>query len=78
MTRSIAAIAREISASWPNPYFGAAPYLGAMRSLDSIGDAYGADDGRIIVLYFLSNASTWRGETAKRIKAELKAMLKAA
>jgi hypothetical protein len=49
-----------------------------MRSLDSVRDAYGADDGRTVVLYFLSNASTWRGETAKRIKAELKAMLKAA
>jgi hypothetical protein len=28
------------------------------------------------VLYFLSNASSWRGEVAKAIKAELKAMVK--
>jgi hypothetical protein len=76
--RSLSTIAREISADWRKPYFGAVPYLGAMRSLDSVRDAYGADDGRTVVLYFLSNASTWRGETAKRIKAELKAMLKAA
>jgi len=30
----------------------------------------------MIVRYFLSNATTWRGETARRIKAELKQMLK--
>jgi hypothetical protein len=34
------------------------------------------DSGRSIVAYFLSNASTWRGETAKRIKLELNKMLK--
>ena len=48
------------------------PYLGAMFSLDKITDPYGADSGKSIVLYFLSNATTWRGETAKRVKAELK------
>jgi hypothetical protein len=34
------------------------------------------DGAETIVRYFLSNASTWRGEDAKRIKAELKSMLK--
>ena len=29
----------------------------------------------MIVRYFLSNATTWRGEDARRIKAELKALL---
>jgi hypothetical protein len=33
------------------------------------------DTGKSIVLYFLSNAGTWRGETAKRVKAELKKMV---
>jgi hypothetical protein len=47
-----------------------------MATLDSVNDNYGWDSGKMIVLYFLSNASTWRGETAKRIKAELKAMAK--
>jgi len=28
------------------------------------------------VRYFLSNATTWRGDTARRIKAELKEMLR--
>jgi hypothetical protein len=76
MTRSIAAIAQEISRDWTKPYFGAVPYLQAMYSLDDITDDYGADSGKSIVLYFLSNASTWKGETARRIKAELKAMAK--
>ena len=40
----------------------------------SINDNYGVDSGKSIVLYFLSNASTWRGETAKRIKKELKSL----
>ena len=74
--RSLAAIANDIRRNWANVYFGAVPYLDAMRSLDSVRDTYGADDARGIVLYFLSNATTWRGEHARRIKAELKALLK--
>jgi hypothetical protein len=76
MPRSIASIAQEIRRDWTKPYFGAVPYLQAMYSLDDITDDYGADSGKSIVLYFLSNASTWKGETARRIKAELKAMAK--
>ena len=74
--RSLSVIAREIRATWAKPYFGAVPYLQAMASLESIRDAYGADDARGIVLYFLANATTWRGPDARRIKAELNAMLK--
>ena len=47
-----------------------------MRSLNTIGDSYGYDDGKGIVLYFLSNATSWRGDDARRIKAELKALVK--
>jgi len=75
-TRSLSEIAREIRNDWKPVYFGAVPYLQAMQTLDSIDDDYGMDSAKSIVLYFLSNASTWRGETAKRIKAELKAMCK--
>lgn len=78
MTRSIADIAREIRNDWKKPYFGAVPYLEAMHSLDSVRDNYYYDDGKSIVLYFLANANTWKGETARRVKAELKAMCKAA
>lgn len=75
-TRPLYEIAREIRKDWKNVHFGAKPYLDAMASLDSVNDNYGWDSGKTIVLYFLGNASTWRGETAKRIKTELKAMVK--
>ena len=75
-TRPLHEIAREIRKDWKNVHFGAKPYLDAMATLDSVNDNYGWDSGKTIVLYFLGNASTWRGETAKRIKAELKAMVK--
>ena len=74
--RSLATIAREIRSDWKKPYFGAVPYIQAMLSLDKISDQYGDEDAKGIVMYFLSNASSWRGEKAKAIKAELKAMIK--
>lgn len=74
--RSIREIAAEVDEDWAKVYFGARPYLDAMYSLDSINDNYFLDSGASIVSYFLGNAATWRGETAKRVKAELKAMLK--
>lgn len=33
-------------------------------------------DAKTIVVYFLSNASSFRGPDAKRIKAELKSLIK--
>lgn len=74
--RPLWVIARDIRAHWPKVYFGAVPYLQAMHSLESIADHYGEDSAKSVVLYFLSNASTWRGTDARRIKAELKAMVK--
>lgn len=74
--RSLRTIAYEIRNDWQKPYFGAVRYLLAMVALDSIDDMYGLDSGRSIVLHFLANASTWRGETARRIKKELNAILK--
>jgi hypothetical protein len=74
--RPISNIARDIRNNWPKPYFGAVPYLDAMRSLNSIKDPYYADTGESVVRYFLANATTWRGEKAREIKAELKEILK--
>jgi hypothetical protein len=75
--RPLYEIAREIRKDWgPKVNYAAKPYLDAMGDLDSINDDYGQDSGSSIVAYFLSNATSWRGETAKRIKAELNAMLK--
>ena len=74
--RSLSTIAQEIKRTWPKVYFGAAPYLMAMSTMDTVSDRYGQDPGEDIVRYFLSNATTWRGEDARRIKAELRGMLK--
>ena len=74
--RPLYEIASDIKKDWNNVYFGAVPYLNAMATLTSVDQMYGMDDAKSIVLYFLANASTWRGETARTIKAELKTMCK--
>ncbi len=74
-TRALKAIAADITDNWPKVYFGAVPYLDAMKALTSIDDRYYEDSARSVVRYFLANAGTWRGDDARRIKAELKAML---
>lgn len=73
--RTLRAIAGEIKRTWANIHPTAAPYVGAMRSLEKVTDRYGADSGEYIVRYFLSNARSWTGDDARRIKAELKAMV---
>jgi hypothetical protein len=75
MTRPLCLIAAEIAQDWKKPNYAALPYLRAMRWLHTIEDKYGLDSGRSVVAYFLSNASTWRGPVARRVKAELTAML---
>jgi hypothetical protein len=74
--RPLHIIAAEIKTDWKNVYFGAVPYLDAMATLDSVHQSYYAEDGVTQVIYFLSNATSWRGDTARRVKAELKAMVK--
>ena len=75
--RPIYEIAREIRKDWGAKVSACAkPYLDAMMCLDSIYDSYYFDSAKSVVLYFLCNAGTWRGETAKRIKKELKEMCK--
>jgi len=70
--RPLHVIARDIYQAWPKVNYAAKPYLEAMRDLSSINDRYGYDDARSIVLYFLSNASSFRGDSAKTLKLELK------
>lgn len=74
MTRSIRDIATEIRNDWNNVNYAAKPYLDAMSSLDSVHDSYGVESARTVILYFLSNAGSWRGDTARRVKKELKDM----
>jgi hypothetical protein len=75
-TRPLYEIAREIKKDWQKVYFGAVPYLDAMLTLNKVSDNFYEDSGKSIVLYFLSNASSYRGENAKRIKKELKELCK--
>lgn len=78
--RTICEIANEIYTSWVDKkgeskvWYGAVPYLQAMAMLETTEDMYFSDSAKDIVIYFLSNATTWRGEDARRIKAELKGM----
>ena len=76
MIRPLRDIANEILTDWKKVSYSAKPYLDAMRLMGSIRDNYGFDSGESIVIYFLANAGSWRGETAKRIKKELKEMIK--
>jgi hypothetical protein len=77
--RTISQIAAEISKDWKDSkdgiYFGAVPYLEAMFSLTDAKSKYGMDSASSIVLYFLSNATTYRGAKAKELKAELKKII---
>lgn len=78
MPRPLFEIAAEIRADWSKTksgvWFGAVPYLDAMETLETVDDHYGLDTGKYIVDYFLANAQTWRGEVARRVKKELKAL----
>jgi hypothetical protein len=69
-------VAFAIEKDWVkvSPY--AQPYLDAMKQLDSINDSYYADTAKSVVLYFLANASSYRGESAKPFKAYLKGLVK--
>jgi hypothetical protein len=70
-------IAHIVKKDWGSKiYFAAVPYLDAMNSLDKVTDMYIMDTGRSIVAYFLSNARTWRGETAKAVKKHLNKLIK--
>ena len=74
MSRPIFVIASEIRSDWKKPNYAAVPYLQAMATLGSIRENYYDDSAKSVVLYFLANAGSWRGEVARRIKKELKDM----
>lgn len=73
--RPIHHIYDEIVRDWKNPNYAAVPYLDAMRYLGDMSDSFYSDSAPMVVGYFLSNAGSWRGETARRVKAELRAMI---
>jgi len=53
-------------------FYGAKPYANAMLEIEHVNDRFGNENAKDVVIYFLSNAGTWRGEVAKAVKAELK------
>lgn len=75
--RTFQQIARDVKSTWMNVYFGAAPYLEALLTLDTTDPEalYGIETAGDITRYFLANAQTFRGADARRLKAELKSML---
>ena len=75
--RTFQQIAKDIKSTWLNVYFGAVPYLEAMLELDTTDPdtMYYNDSAENIALYFLANASTFRGSDAKKLKEELKKLI---
>lgn len=69
-------IADEIKKDWKDVNFAAKPYLEAMATLCHLEDMFCYDSAKTIVKYFLSNASSWEGEKADKIKKELEEMIK--
>jgi hypothetical protein len=70
MARPLYEIAAEIRKTWKDISPRADVYLRDMETLNTI-----CDYNYLPVFYFLSNASVWRGEDARRIKYELKQMI---
>lgn len=73
---SVSEIAHAIAKDWQNvsPY--AKDYLNAMKDIRSVNDNYYADSAHSVILYFLANAGSYRGENARTYKALLKDLLK--
>lgn len=86
--RTFSTIAAEVVGLWRKTYGPAEnlplslkcalPYLRAMLKCNTTNKnmPYCAETVESVVLYFLANITYWKGDDAKRIKAELKAMLK--
>lgn len=76
--RSLAAIGREmvpLLRALPENHM--ARWAGLAQAvplcaLEKITDSYGDDSGEYVVACLLGNISGWRGDDAKRIRAELK------
>ena len=78
VVRKLSEIAHEIRVDWLGcAFYSAFPYLRAMSTLETLEDKYGADSACSVVRYFLANAATWKGPTARRVKVELQEMLTA-
>ena len=79
MARKLYEIAADIRADYASkgkpvhPW--AKPYVDAMATLSEMTDMYGLDSGDYCMRYALSNLSSWRGDKAREVKAEMREML---
>jgi hypothetical protein len=76
VVRPLYEVAREIRKDWVNMPNYAMAHFEAFENANSINEMFFMDSVKSEVLYFLGSTQTWKGETAKRIKLELKAMVK--
>ena len=75
--RPLNAIAAEIQRDWRTRLNGSAiPYIEGLSELRHARDRWYLETGADAIQGFLNNAQTWRGEVARRVKLELKAILK--
>ncbi|WP_116138087.1 hypothetical protein [Trinickia diaoshuihuensis] len=76
--RKLSDVAAEIRKDWRAIRNGAAASaLDAMATMGVVPEPYGLDpNGYGVIGQFLTGAKGWRGPTARRVKAELRAMCK--
>ena len=74
--RPIHEIAMEIKSLWPNVSLKAAIYLEAMMYYGDADEYHEGTSARSVIIQFLSNARTWEGDRARKIKHELRWMAK--
>ncbi|WNM67202.1 hypothetical protein SEA_ERUTAN_56 [Gordonia phage Erutan] len=83
VTRPLSLIGREIISLWrtkkpsSSTLAYAGPYVEAICMMDKPSDSYGLESGDMIIAYLLNNLRNWRGDDARRIKAELNRALDA-
>jgi hypothetical protein len=73
--RPLSEITREIRKDWKPMYRPAEAHFEAFEYADNVNQMYGMDSVKSEICYFLGNAQTWKGDVARRIKLELKALV---
>ncbi len=69
-------ISRDFRSQGKEVPYNLVPYLDALRQMDSADDVYGVESGKSIIAYALSNMASYKGPTARAVKAELKRRMK--
>ena len=70
-------ISRDLQSQGKKVPYNLVPYLDALRQMDSADDVYGVESGKSVIAYALSNMASYKGPTARAVKAELKSRMKA-